>query len=213
MLTRIGITGGIGSGKSEVCQKFASLGIAIVSADIIAHQLTDSDPHIKRKIISLLGPETYDATSGMLRREYVAQLAFGNKGKLLTLNSIVHPEVFKAIESEIQITEKKQKAGYIVVEAALMFESGLYKEVDYVLTVVAEERLRIERTEKRGNFSEGQIRLRMANQFAVEEAIEASDFVLHNNDSIDALHKRVFFFHSIFSTLKPRVKKDHGHSR
>jgi dephospho-CoA kinase len=213
MLTRIGITGGIGSGKSEVCQKLAALGIAIVSADIIAHQLTDSDPDIRKKIISLLGPQSYDATSGMLKREYVAQLAFGNKGKLLTLNSIVHPAVFKAIESEIQIIEKKQKSGYVVVEAALMFESGLYKEVDYALTVVAEERLRIDRTRRRGNLTEEQIRLRMANQFAVEEAIEASDFVLHNNDSIDELHKRVIFFHSIFSTLRPHVKKNHGHSR
>ena len=92
-----------------------------------------------------------------------------------------------------------------------MFESGLNKNLDYVLAVVAEEALRIERIRKRSSLTEEQIRLRMENQFPADEVIEASDFVLYNDGSVEELHKKVNFFHSIFLTLQPRTKKNHGH--
>jgi dephospho-CoA kinase len=83
----------------------------------------------------------------------------------------------------------------------------LNKKVDYILTVVADERLRIERVRKRDNISDEQIRQRMANQFPVDDAVEASDFVVYNNDAPDALHAKIKFLHTVFSTLKPRLKK------
>jgi len=213
MLTRIGVTGGIGSGKSEVCKIISSFDVPFISADLIARRLTDSDPEIKRKIIARFGLGSYAAVTGTLNRAYIASLVFGNRENLLALNAIVHPPVLNSVDKEIQAIEKKQKTDYIIVEAALMFESGLNKKLDYVLTVAAEEALRTERVHKRSNLTEEQIRLRMENQIPVEEAIAASDFVLHNNGSVVELQRKVVFFHSIFSTLKPHTKRNHGHSR
>ncbi|MGA7162263.1 MAG: dephospho-CoA kinase [Bacteroidota bacterium] len=213
MLTRIGVTGGMGSGKSEVCKKISSFGVPVLFADLVANRLTDSDPVIRKKIISLFGSESYSTADGMLRRDYVARLAFGNRNNLLALNSIVHPAVLKAIDEDIRTIEKKLERGYIVVEAPVMFESGLNKKLDYVLGIVAEVPIRIDRTVKRSNLSEEQIRLRIQNQFSVEETIALSDFVLYNDGSIAELHKKVDFFHSIFSTLQSLGKKSHGHSR
>jgi dephospho-CoA kinase len=213
MLTRIGITGGIGSGKSEVCGKFSALGITTISADAIARQLTDSEPSIRKKIIARFGPDAYDTDSGLLNRQYIAGIVFENRERLNALNSIVHPAVITAIEAAITSIDETKETGYVIVESALLFESRLNKKVDYILTVVADEALRIERVRQRDNVSVEQIRLRMANQFPVDKAVEASDFVLYNNDSPDVLHAKIKFFHIVFSTLKPRLKKSHESSR
>ena len=145
MLTRIGVTGGIGSGKSEVCKIISSFQVTVLSADLIARRLTDSDPAIKKKIISLFGDDAYNPAAGTLNREYIASLVFGSRKNLLALDSVVHPPVLKKIDEEIQAIEKKQKSGYIAVEAAIMFESGLDKKLDYVLTLQADEALRVDR--------------------------------------------------------------------
>lgn len=206
MLTRIGITGGIGSGKSEVCGKFSAMGITTISADVIARQLTDSDPSIRKKIIARFGPDAY-TTSGILNRQYIAGIVFENRESLKALNSIVHPSVITSIESAITSLDETKKGGYVIVEAALLFESRLNKKVDYTLTVVTDEAIRIERVRMRDNMSTEQIRMRMANQFPIEKAVEASDFVVYNNDSYDALYTKIKFLHTVFSTLKPRLKK------
>jgi dephospho-CoA kinase len=213
MLTRIGITGGIGSGKSEVCKIISSFGVPVISADLIARRLTDSNPEIKKKVIARFGLDSYAAATGTLNRAYVASLVFGNKENLLALNAIVHPPVLKSVDDETQAIEKIHKAGYIIVEAALMFESGLNKKLDYVLTVAAEDALRIDRVRNRSNLTEEQIRSRMESQIPIDEAIELSDFVLHNNGSVEDLQQKVIFFHTLFSALKPQAKRDHGHSR
>ena len=211
MLTRIGVTGGIGSGKSEVCKIISSFQVTVLSADLIARRLTDSDPAIKKKIISLFGDDAYNPAAGTLNREYIASLVFGSRKNLLALDSVVHPPVLKKIDEEIQAIEKKQKSGYIAVEAAIMFESGLDKKLDYMLTLQADEALRVDRVQRRSNLTEEQIRLRMKNQTPVEEAIAKSDFVLYNNGTADELRQKVVFFHAIFSTLKPHTERDHGY--
>jgi len=212
MLTRIGVTGGIGSGKSEVCKIISTFDVPCISADLIARRLTDSDPEIKRKIIARFGHSSYAASTGMLNRAVVASLVFDNRENLLALDAIVHPPVLEAVGEEAEALEKKQHMGYIIVEAALMFESGLNERLDYVLTVAAEEALRIDRVRRRSNLTEEQIRSRMQNQIPADEAIELSDFVLHNNGSLDDLRAKVVFFHTIFSALKSHPKRDHGHS-
>ncbi|HTY11267.1 MAG TPA: dephospho-CoA kinase [Bacteroidota bacterium] len=213
MLTRIGVTGGIGSGKSEVCSILSSLGVTVLSADLIARQLSDSDPDIRKKIISAFGDRSYDANTGILRREYIASIVFDNAGKLRLLNSIVHPPVLDAVDREIRQLEKNGLTGYIVVEAPLMFESRLNKRLDYVLTVAADEPHRIERVRLRSHLTEAQIRSRMESQIPPDEAAAASDFIVHNDASLDELRKKVVFFHTIFSALKPQTAKNHEHTR
>ncbi len=206
MLTRIGITGGIGSGKSVVCEKFSALGITTISADAIARHLTDSEPSIRKKIIAQFGSDTYTAT-GILNRQYIAGLVFEDRKKLNALNSIVHPAVITAIETAMSSLNEAKSTGYVIVEAALLFESRLNKKVDYILTVVADEALRIERIKKRDTMTDEQIHLRMASQYPIDKAVEASDFVLYNNDSPEALQPKIKFLHTVFSTLKPRLKQ------
>jgi dephospho-CoA kinase len=206
MLTRIGVTGGIGSGKSEICEKFSALGITTISADAIARQLTDEEPSIRKKIIARFGPDAY-ATSGLLDRQYIAGIVFDDSKKLNALNSIVHPAVITAIDTAITSLDEAKEKCYVIVEAAILFESRLNKKVDYILTVVADEALRIERVRKRDNMSDEQIRQRMASQFPVDKAVEASDFVVYNNDTPDALRAKITFLHALFLTLKPRQKK------
>ena len=207
MLTRIGIAGGIGSGKSEVCRNFEALGVLVLSADKIARNLSDSDPVIRKKIVARFGAEAYRDASGPLNREYMSRRAFEDERELSALNAIVHPSVILAIESRLGPTAAVGKFGYAIVEAALMFESGIDKKMDYVLTVATDEALRIERVRLRDTSEEAGIRARMRHQIPVEEALTKSDFVIHNNDSVERLHERVMFFHAIFSVITPRKRK------
>jgi dephospho-CoA kinase len=209
MLTRIGITGGIGSGKTEVCKRFAALGVTTLSADAIAHHLTDSDPVIRDHIITRFGPTAYDRASSALNRRFIADLVFEDPKKLSQLNAIVHPAVFKTIDQTILELEKHLQKGYVLIEAALLFESNFHNRMDYVLTVVSEESSRVQRIRMRDRSSEEQVRKRMAYQIPAEDAIAESDFVLYNDDSLDALQARVVFFHTIFTTLTTRLKRTH----
>ncbi len=213
MLTRIGVTGGIGSGKSEVCKTITSFDIPLIQADIIARHLTDSDPSVKKDILALLGSSSYDASTGALDRALVASLIFGDRKKLRALNAIVHPRVLTSVAEELEVIEKRRKSGYVLVEAALMFESGLAKQMDYVLTVAAEDTRRIGRVRKRSDMTEEQFRAVVESQIPVEVSIESSDFVIHNNGTFDELRRKAAFFHTIFSALKPHQERDNGHSR
>lgn len=207
MLTRIGIAGGIGSGKSEVCRNFEALGVLVLSADTIARDLSDSDPIIRNKIIARFGAEAYQGASSPLNREYISRRVFADERELSALNAIVHPFVIQTIESRLDSSKARGKFGYVIVEAALMFESGLDKKMDYVLTVVANEPFRIDRVRRRDNIEEADIRARMKHQIPVEEALTKSDFVIHNNDSVERLHERVMFFHAMFSVITPRKRR------
>ena len=111
MLTRIGITGGIGSGKSEVCRGFSELGITTISADNIARHLTDTEPSLRKKILAQFGPEAYNAESGILNRPYIAEIVFKDRAKLTALDSIVHPAVIASIETAITSLDQSKMTG------------------------------------------------------------------------------------------------------
>jgi len=204
MLTRIGVTGGIASGKSEVCHEFKSLGAEVLSADLIARHLIETDPAIRAKIISIFGPQAYDSRTGLLDRARVGAGAFGDKTKLRSLNAAVHPAVLGRIETEIGVLELHTTARYVAIEAALVYESGMDKTLDYILAVAASENARMRRTRDRDGLSDEKIRARMAGQRPQKETIADADFVLYNDDSLDALRSKARFFHSLFATLKPR---------
>ena len=207
MVTRIGITGGIGSGKSEVCRNFEALGVLVLSADAIARDLSDSDPVIRKKISARFGVEAYRDVSGLLNREYISRRVFSDEHELSALNAIVHPFVIQTIEERLDTSKTNGKFGYAIVEAALMFESGLDKKMDYILTVAADETRRIERVQLRDKSDETDVRARMKYQIPIEVALEKSDFIIHNNDSVEKLHERVTFFHAMFSVITPRKRR------
>lgn len=177
-MIKLGITGGIGSGKSTVSQIFATLGIPVYIADIESKRLTDTSPVIKEKLITLFGPNLYP--DNKLDKKKLASLIFNNKEYLEKVNAIIHPEVAKDFQNWV-IKHKNHKI--IVKEAAILFESGFNTFVDKTIMVYTPLEMRIERTMKRDNADRENVMNRIKNQMPDEEKAKLSDFVIVNDNS------------------------------
>jgi len=174
---KLGITGGIGSGKTSVCRVFNVLGIPVFSADPEARKIMENDIDIKNEINAIVGKDIYP--EGHLDRMELASLIFNNKKLLEKVNSLVHPVVF---DNFIRWTEK-QTAPYVIMEAAILFESGGYKLVDRVATIVAPVEERISRVTQRNMLNRHQVMERIKNQMTDEERISMSDYIIHNSEN------------------------------
>ena len=184
-MLKVGITGGIGSGKTTVCQVFEFLGIPVYYADDRAKWLMNNDPKLTEGVKKLFGKEAY-TDEGQLNRKYIAAIVFKDKEKLAKLNQLVHPAVWKDGED----WNKAQKnVPYTLKEAALIFESGGHLQLDQVITVFAPKELRIERVLKRDQTTKGAIEERMSKQMSEEEKINRADFVIFNDGSQSLIHQ------------------------
>ncbi len=176
-MINVGITGGIGSGKSTVCKVFESLGIPVYYADLQARILSDTHPDIVNGVKKLFGDTIY--SFGKMDRRRVGEIVFRDKEKLQALNCIIHPVVAADFEQwKIQNIEQP----YILKEAAILFESGASKQVDKIITISAPVELRIDRVVKRDMISREDVISRMNNQMKDEEKIKQSDFVIYCDD-------------------------------
>ncbi len=174
---KVGITGGIGAGKSIVSQIFEVLGIPVYDADSRAKWLMNNDSDIRKAIIHLFGNESY--TEGALNRAFIARKTFHNKEKLDELNAIVHP----AVGDDYIHWEKAQKSPYSLKEAALLYEAGSYKQLDLVIVVSAPEALRIKRVLKRDpQRTSEDIKAIISKQWPQEKKDSLADFVIFNDD-------------------------------
>ncbi|PSR04734.1 MAG: dephospho-CoA kinase [Bacteroidetes bacterium SW_11_45_7] len=176
-MTRVGITGGIGSGKTTVCRIFEALRIPVYYADDRAKKLMQEDDQLIRQVKEAFGEEMYDAHN-RLQRQKLADIVFNDEAELKTLNSLVHPAVFRDGQ---KWAEKHQDVPYTLKEAALMFESGSYQWVDKMIVVTAPEETRIQRITERDGSTPEQVRARMAQQMPQEEKDEKADFLIHND--------------------------------
>ena len=176
-MIKVGITGGIGSGKSTVCKVFKALGIPVFEADVIARQLMNTDKKIRARLVDLFGSNVYlpDQT---IDRKFLSGIVFNNPSLLEQLNKIVHPAVRESFEEWYQ----EQQSAYIIHEAAILFESGFYKMMDKTITVVTSENERILRVMKRDGITMELVKERIKNQWSDEERIKLADFVIGNND-------------------------------
>lgn len=174
---RLGITGGIGSGKTSVCRVFNVLGIPCFSADPAAREIMDSDADVMLKVNSIAGKDLYQ--NGSLDRMELAKLIFNNSSLLSKINSLVHPIVFRRF-CEWQL---EQDSPYVIMEAAILFESGAARLVDKVATVVAPVEERIQRVMSRNNLNQEQIIERMKNQMDDEQRMKLSDYVIYNSEN------------------------------
>jgi dephospho-CoA kinase len=192
---RIGITGGIGSGKSIVCKVFELLGVPIFYADNEAKKIYD-DEKVKTLLINKYGLEIY-LSDGKLNREKLSKIIFSNQDELKYINSLIHPLVVKAYS---EWCEKYKHFPYTLKEAAILFESGSYKEMDKVITVSAPVELRINRVIKRDNLARIQILERIKHQWEEDKRIKYANFVIYNDDEhlvipqIVDLHKKLMDF-------------------
>ncbi len=175
-MLKIGLTGGIGSGKSTVAKIFEVLGIPVLYADDVAKELMNSDEVLKQSIKDKFGEAAY--IDGLLDRKYLSKQVFENSEKLQLLNSLVHPVTIAYATSWMA----QQNAPYCIKEAAILFESNSNIGLDFVIGVTAPEDLRIQRIIARDKVTEAEVRQRMSRQMNDEEKMKLCDFVIYNDE-------------------------------
>lgn len=180
----IGVTGGIGSGKSTICKVLQVLGFPVFYSDTVAKDLMEHDLELKSQIISLLGKDAY--LHGALNRPYIASLIFANTNLKNALNQLVHPAVYLAFERFVTI---HQSESFIFNESALLIETGSYKRFYKNILVFADEDVRIKRVVKRDKTDESLVRARIENQLSDSEKIKCVDAVVTNNDDSKVLEQ------------------------
>ena len=174
---KLGITGGIGSGKTSVCRVFNVLGIPVFPADPEAQTIMNVDKKVRKAINEIAGRNIYPG--GKLDRMALASLIFNDKESLKRVNDLVHPIVF---DNFIRWTEQ-QTTPYVIMEAAILFESGASKLVDRVATIIAPVEERISRVTFRNRLTREQVMERIRNQMTDEERIKRSDYVINNSEN------------------------------
>lgn len=172
----IGLTGGIGSGKTTIANYFATIGVPVYIADDAAKKVMQSE-NIVQQIKTTFGDSIFEKE--ILNRSKLAEIVFNNADKLAQLNAIVHPAVKRDFESWLQ---ENKNHDYVIYEAAILFESGRYKECDVIITVTAPEEIRIERVVKRDNTTREQVLSRIKMQWNDEKRISLSNFVINNSN-------------------------------
>jgi dephospho-CoA kinase len=198
-ILKIGVTGGIGSGKTAVCDIFARLGVPVLHSDEISKELSNSNPVIRKKLLTLLGDNAY-LPDGTLNRPLVASKIFSKKELRQKVEAVIHPQVEK--ERERRVKELiKQGHRFMLIEAALIYEVGLDEKLDSVIVVDAEEAARITRVRKRDAIPEEMVRVRMDTQLDVKKKVEKADYVIYNNGTLEELESKVRFLYTLFNKL------------
>lgn len=185
----LGITGGIGSGKSLVCEIFEDLGARVLYADVEAKRLMVENREVKSEIIHAFGEESY-LPDGNLNRSYLARIVFGDEEEIARINSIVHPRMAKVFY-DARATAIDDDIPLLVYEAALIYESGSAERLDAVAVVHAPATLRIKRVMERDDVTAEDVESRMQHQLPEEELLRRADYVIENDGSIEALEERV----------------------
>jgi dephospho-CoA kinase len=189
-MLKVGITGGIGSGKSTVCHLFKCLEIPVFNADNAGRNLLESDDAVIAQVKSILGEDVL--INGKPDRKKIGGIVFNNPEKLTQLNAIIHPAVRRKYAEWTQ----EQTAPYLIYEAAILFETGLYKQLDSIVLVTTPEPLRIQRVMKRDGLTETSIRDRMKNQWSDKEKMKLASFIVVNDDG-QALLPQVMTIHTV----------------
>ena len=193
MMLKIGVTGGIGSGKTTVSKVFELLGIPVFYADDVAKSIMQTDPVLKTALLDTFGENSY-TKDGMLNRAYISSIVFNDKQELEKLNSLVHPAVLRAFDNWVL---DQHESPYVIKEAALLYESGGFKMCNKSILVIAPTLIKMNRVKLRDGVSEEDIQLRMNRQFSDEIKIKYADHIL-NNDEKQLLIPQIIQLHQQF---------------
>ncbi|MEA3444120.1 MAG: dephospho-CoA kinase [Bacteroidota bacterium] len=193
-MKKIGITGGIGTGKSTVCEIFKVLGVPVFNSDLESKNILNTDSELKNNLIEQFGNQIY-MHNGLLNKALFGFKIFNDKNKLKLANSIIHPAVKKQFQ---QWCKNYYQNKYILKEAAILFESGAHKQLDAVIAVSTPENIRIKRIMQRDNTTEEEIRARISKQWSQEKVNKMADYVIQN-DGINLLLPQVFKLHELFN--------------
>jgi len=198
---KIGLTGGIGSGKSTVAGIFKVLGIPVFDADANTRQLMETDVSLQSGIVNLFGDKAFE--NGRLNRKWIADIVFNDPFQLEKLNALVHPAAIRAGEQ----WANQQNAAYVIKEAALFFEAGSTEGMDYIIGVFAPQHIRINRVMKRDGITRDEVLSRMKRQIQEEIKMRLCDFVILNDDQHPVI-PQVLQLHEQF--LKETKEMNHG---
>ncbi len=195
-MIKVGLTGGIGSGKTLVSEIFFRLGIPVFNADFEAKAILDTDKEVIQQITNNFGA-IY--TENGIDREKLALIIFNDQVALKTINSIIHPKVREYFHSWIA---KHANAKYVIEEAAILFESNAYKELDITINVHADELVRINRVIKRDKTTDESVKSRMNNQWSDKKRIELADFTIYNSGDKMVLPQVLEIHNQILKRIK-----------
>lgn len=184
-----GVTGGIGSGKTAVCNFLRQRGVLILEADPLAKELTQSLPEIRDALTTEFGPDVYTA-DGRLNKAKLSQLVFSDPESRARINAIIHPHVLRWIQNEVQRLEQEEGRSLVGVEAALIYESGMDRMLDAVVVVTAPLEKRLAWIARRESLSREEIRKRMASQMPLQEKVRRADYVVENDATMETLGRR-----------------------
>lgn len=194
-MLKIGITGGIGSGKTLVCQIFAQLGVPVYNADDAAKQLVQNNAQLKAEITEAFGPDAF--INGQYNRGYIASIVFSDPQRLNQLNAIIHPYVFADWQAFVA---QHQAFPYVIKEAAIMLETDSRYTVDKIVLVYAPLELRLARLQNRDGFNLDDTLKRISNQMSEEDKLKLCHYVIHN-DGEQALIEQIMDLHSQFIAI------------
>jgi len=197
---RVGVTGGIGSGKSTACKIFSDSGRCVIPADDVARRIADEYLDVKAAIEKVFGPAAYLA-NGQLDRKRIASIVFADEAKRERLNSIIHPRVFEEIDYQLDSLPPKQTHPYVLIEAALIYETGMNELLDHVVVVTADEENCIQRVMARDSISRDEVTRRIAAQMPMERKAKQADFIIQNNGPKNELRSTVLFVDSLLCQM------------
>ena len=189
-MLKVGLTGGIGSGKSTASRYFESLGAFVLDADEEVKILITSNETVQYELISEFGTDIIDGT-GRVNKKKLARIAFQDEDHQQRLNSVVHPYIFNLIDKEFNRVLNDKKHGVFIVDAALIYETGFDAHLDYVIVVTAHLKNRMERALGRETLSREEILKRVDFQWPEEEKVNMADFVVHNDGTEAELQKNI----------------------
>ena len=179
-MLKVGLTGGIGCGKSSVSELFSTWGAYIFDADSVAKEILKNNETAQGEMIAEFGTDILDG-SGNIDKQKLARIAFQDENHQLRLNTIIHPYVFTEIDSKFDIILSNKKHEIFVVDAALIYESGADTHMDYIIVVTSHLRLRTQRVMERGGLTREEFLSRLDLQWPDEDKVHMADFVIHNN--------------------------------
>ena len=193
-MLKIGLTGGIGSGKGTASSIMAKLGSYIFDADPEAKMILDNNENVQKNIIEEFGNDVLDH-NGLIDKKKLAKVAFQDEDHQIILNSIIHPFVFKELDKQFEKISNQNKHVSFIVDGALIFESGLDQHLDSVVLIASLLKYRIERALKRGNLSREDILRRIDLQWTDEQKAEMADYTIYNNGTEKELEEKIKEFH------------------
>ncbi len=200
-MLKIGLTGGIGSGKTAVSDQFQRLGINIIDTDIISRELMNHDQAVIKKVVEVFSDKVLDG-NGAVDRKKLAQIVFSNKEQKQQLENILHPAIRNEVNRQIQsFSLHKNPPKYLIVVIPLLLETGFTDLIDRILVVIAEENIRVERIKQRDNRTLAEIRAIISSQVNDKKRILAADDIIENNNNFKQLESQVRIIHKKYLQL------------